>query len=228
MYSRRIISCIIVIIGFFGNSVNTEAQTVNNGIVDLSLGVHLALPTDPDLSQKFSYGGGATFGISVFVPKFKTYFTPQLSLDFMNRKVGHDDTYKENILFWSAGLEGMYKLFSTNGYDLLPFVGLSYKHVKDNYLVANGDIIIHSNGGSNLDYDTKPSIFSGDDIALSLGFENRINERWFIRVSYEFYNPEVDVALGNSYDSIDQSIFEGPTQKINLSLFRLGFGVYFW
>lgn len=218
----------LIVIIFLGSSLNTRAQESDRVSVDLTFDLHLMLPNDRDLSQKFDYGGGALFGVSVFVPEIKMHFIPQVGFDFMQRKVGYDDTYKEHIKFFSYGLEAMYKLVSNPGYELLPFIGLTHRNVSDNYLVANGDIIISSNGGSSLDYDTRPSIFSGSAVALNIGFENRLSDVFFIRVSYEFFNPSLTIALQNSYDNVDSQIFDTPTKSLNFSTFKFGIGAYFW
>ncbi len=194
---------------------------------DAKLNIFLTLPGHNDLGQKYKFGAGGLLGLSIYVPNINTYIVPQLGFDFMPRGVGDDDTYRENIFFNDFGVEGLYPLFTSNNYRLLPFIGLSLRQERDRYLVANGNININSNGSSEPDYDKQPPIFKGSGVALSMGLENKINN-YFIRVSYELYQPKVTADLSHSYDSIDQEIFPTPTQKLNLSTVKIGFGAYFW
>jgi hypothetical protein len=121
----------------------------------------------------------------------------------------------------------MYQLVELDKFKLLPYMAISSRHVIDRYLVANGTIVI-SNTGSDLEYDKLPPLFTKSALALNLGLENRFNDNLFIRLSYEFYQPKITANLANSYDDIDNQIFNPTTRKLNLSTIKIGFGAYFW
>lgn len=195
---------------------------------DLKLEMFLTVPTHNDLSQKFKFGAGGDLGVAIFIPQAKTYIIPHMGFDFTpGRSVGNDDTYRETAFFTDLGLEGMYQLVEVDNYQLLPFIGISSRKVIDRYLVANGNIII-SNNGHDLEYDKLPPLFSASSVAVNIGLENRFAYNWFIRLTYQIYKPEVNANLNNSYDNIDNLIFNPTTQKLNLSMFKIGFGVYLW
>lgn len=221
---RNKIKLLILTIIFLSNiSLAQEKVTV-----DAKFDIFLTLPAHKDISQKFDFGAGAIVGAAIFLPKIKTYVTPQIGFDFMAaRSVGNDDTYRESIFFTNVGFEGMYQLLKINDYQLLPFAAVSLRKVTDRYLVANGNIVI-SNNGSDLEYDKLPPLFSTSALALNIGFENRFKDTWLIRLSYELYRPQVTANLNNSYDEIDYEIFDSTTRRLNLSIVRLGVGVYFW
>ncbi len=203
------------------------SQAQEKATVDGQFNIFLSLPAHNDLGQKFDFGAGATLGAAIFLPEIKSYITPQIGFDFMPRGVGNDDTYRETIFFTNFGVEVMYQLASSDNYMLLPFARICTRKVIDRYLIANGDIMINSNGGSELDYDKQPPIFSTSAIALNFGLENRFKNAWFIRLSYELYQPKIIVDLTNSYDDIDSEIFDPLAQKLNLSTIKIGGGAYF-
>ena len=134
----------------------------------------------------------------------------------------------ESIFFTNIGVEIMHQVFSVNHYKLFPFDGVSTRKVIDRYLRANGDIVFSSNGSSDLDYDKLPPLFEESAVSFNFGFENRFKNNWYIRLSYEWYAPEVTANLNNSYDEIDNEIFNQPTRTLNLSTLRIGAGAYFW
>ncbi|GGK88195.1 hypothetical protein ACD591_20935 [Rufibacter glacialis] len=196
--------------------------------VDARFDFFLTLPANKDLGQKFDFGAGAIIGAAIFLPEIKTYFTPQVGFDFMPaRPVGNDDTYRESIFFTNFGLEAMYQLYELDNYKLSPFIAISSRKVIDRYLVANGNIV-STNRGTDFEYDKLPPLFSTSAIALNFGLENRFNDTWFIRLSYELYQPKVNADLSNSYDDIDNEIFDPLTQKLNLTTIKIGIGAYFW
>ncbi len=207
--------------------INTS-QAQEKVKVDAKIGFFLALPVHNDLGQKFDFGAGGNIGAAIFIPKVKTYITPQVGLDFMAaRSVGNDDTYRESIIFTNLGLEFMYQLVDLNKYKLFPLIAISSRHVTDRYLVANGNIVI-SNTGSDLEYNKLPPLFSTSALALNFGIENRFNDIWFIKLSYELYKPEVTANLTHSRDYVDNEIFIPITRNLDLSTIKLGFGAYFW
>ena len=193
--------------------------------VDAKLGFILNLSAHNDLSQKFGFGVGATLGAAIFMPNMKSYIIPQVGFDFMPRGVGSDDTYRETMFFTNIGVEFMYTLVEVDHYKFLPFIGIDSRKVIDRYLIANGDIIVNSNGSSELDYDKQPPIFSTSALAFTIGAENRI-KNWYIRLAYQIYNPQVTADLNHSYDAIDNSIFSNGTGKLNLSVISIGIGTY--
>jgi hypothetical protein len=218
---------IILITLLFITLVNVS-QAQEKATVDAKFDFFLTLPANNDLGQKFDFGAGAILGAAIFLPEIKTYITPQVGFDFMQaRSVGNDDTYRESIFFSSFGLEAMYQLYKVDNYQLSPFIALSSRKVIDRYLVANGNIV-STNRGADFEYDKLPPLFSTSAFALNFGLENRFKDTWFIRLSYELYQPKVTANLSNSYDDIDNEIFDPRTQKLNLSTIKIGLGGYFW
>lgn len=194
--------------------------------LDAKINITFALPVHNDLSQKYSFGAGGSFGALIYIPKIKSFIVPQAGFVLMPRGVGNDDTYRENLSYISLGTEVMYQLVSSNNYKLLPFIGIDFRKVKDRYLVANGTIIIYTDGSSDLDYDKQPPIFIKSAPAFSFGLENQFG-RYCFRLSYDLFVTEVTSDLQYSYDAIDNQIFNTPTQSLNLSTVKFGFGVYF-
>ena len=192
---------------------------------DMKFDLHFTVPNHIDLKQKYDFGGGGNLGASFYLPWINTYVIPRIGIDVIPRNVGEDDTYKEDIIFNNGGVELMYRIFSSDDLELLPFVGIDQKSVVDRYFISNGNIIQNSNGTTNLSYDKQPPIFASSAVASSFGLESRIN-KFFIKIAYEIYKVEVTPDLEHSYDEIDQEIYKTPVQILNLSTVKFGIGVY--